>query len=184
MPNVFWTADSHYGHRNMLKYYPKRGSTVEDMDEMLIRNWNSVVKPGDTVYHCGDFAWSYKDTELEKLVRRLNGQIHLILGNHDHKGYKSYRGFAWVGQPYQGKMVKIGDQSVYCAHYAHTTWAQSHRGTWHVFGHSHGNLQDGAEAGKLRCDVGVDAWDYYPVSMEQLRAVMERKKFEAVDHHR
>ena len=59
-------------------------------------------------------------------------------------------------------------------------WNQSHRGAWQLHGHSHGSLTD---HGGKQTDVGVDCWDYAPVSFDTLRKLMATREHEPVDHH-
>lgn len=79
--NKWFTADTHIGHTNCaLKW---RGfSSVEEHDELIIQNWNTVIKPEDDVFHLGDVVMGTFWTNIEK-VKRLNGNIFLVLGNHD-----------------------------------------------------------------------------------------------------
>lgn len=152
------------------------------MNEGLIEKWNSRVRPGDTVYHCGDFAFMKDPAAISAIVKRLNGQILLIRGNHDYSDtLKEVTGFAWIGASYQCKMAKVGDQMVFCSHYAMRIWDHSHHGAFSVYGHSHGGLPD--DPNLLACDVGVDAHDGYPVSFEELKAIMAKKSFVPIDHH-
>lgn len=79
----YFISDTHFGHKNIIKFYPELRpfSTIEEHDEVLIQNWNSVVKKGDRVFHLGDFAWG--TANIVKTVQRLNGVKYLIMGNHD-----------------------------------------------------------------------------------------------------
>lgn len=69
--NTFFTADTHFGHNNIIKYVNRPFNSVEEMDEQLISNWNSKVTHEDTIYHLGDFAFSKTP---EKYFYRLNGK--------------------------------------------------------------------------------------------------------------
>ena len=82
---VWFTADTHFGHHNIIKYANRPYGTIEGHDEVLIANWNDMVRGGDLVYHLGDFGFGKKPEMIERLARRLNGCIHLIYGNHDNK---------------------------------------------------------------------------------------------------
>lgn len=80
---VFFTADLHLGHDNCIIFDGRPFATVEEMDEELIRRWNAKVDKGDLVYVLGDMIWKTRNGEAHELIRRLNGQIILIKGNHD-----------------------------------------------------------------------------------------------------
>ena len=86
MSKIFLTSDLHINHANILKYEPESRpfETIEEMNEAIINNWNSVVSEEDTVYILGDFFMG-KWTEIEKILPRFKGKIILIRGNHDDK---------------------------------------------------------------------------------------------------
>lgn len=177
---TFFTADSHFGHARVIEYSKRPFADANDMNEAMIANWNAVVCPRDIVYHLGDFALC--DVEkATKIAKRLNGQKHLVFGNHD-KVLRKHAPFTsqWIWAKDIAE-IKIADQKVILCHYALVTWNGSHRGSWSLHGHSHGSLREDPHA--LRVDVGVDVWGYNPVSFEALQAYMGRKSFEPVDHH-
>lgn len=174
----YFTSDTHYDHGNIMRYCHRPFETVEEMNTTMISNWNSVVKPGDEVYHVGDFAFVKNKNRINEILRQLNGQVHLILGNHDKQPAKQAN-FASVSSM---KKIKIGDTKIILCHYAMRVWDQSHYGTYHLYGHSHGTLADDPNA--LSCDIGVDCWNFTPVSIEQIREVMHKKNFKPIDHHR
>lgn len=174
--SCYFTSDTHLGHANIIKHAKRPFASVEEMDEALIRNWNTVVKPGDTVYHLGDFSWGA--TDAATYLRRLNGNIHIVFGNHD----KPVRKIAHLFKSAQDLLeVSVEAQRITLCHYAMRVWNKSHHGAWQLYGHSHGSLPDNPNA--LSCDVGVDCWSYTPVSMAQLRRKMQSKEFKAIDHH-
>lgn len=77
-------SDLHLGHANIIKYCNRPFSSVEEMDKTIIDNWNTIVKPEDEVYFLGDFCFGRPGQKVSKEYReKLNGKIHLILGNHD-----------------------------------------------------------------------------------------------------
>ncbi len=81
---VFAISDTHFGHANVIDYCNRPFSSVEEMDETLIENWNSTVNKNDVVIHLGDFGLGNKDY-IKSIIERLNGKKILILGNHDWK---------------------------------------------------------------------------------------------------
>lgn len=95
---VFITSDSHFFHKNVIAFENRPFRDVEHMNKELIKNWNSVVSKNDKVFHLGDFAFANKD-KIKDIVSQLNGNIILIMGNHDkHRNPSFYRdcGFSEV----------------------------------------------------------------------------------------
>ena len=98
--DIWVISDTHFNHDNILHFTDDMGnktrghlfSSIEDMNEHIIERWNSVVKPGDIIYHLGDVAFGNKD-EFKKLWPRLNGRKRLIVGNHDDIKWLSSGGF-------------------------------------------------------------------------------------------
>ncbi len=161
---IWFTADTHFGHKNIIKHCDRPFDSVEEMDETMISNWNDRVQKGDRIYHLGDFAVYCSTEHAHNILKRLNGEIFLIRGNHD-KTVKSLEGkFAFVRDYYELKYKPI---HVCLFHYALRTWRGRHYGSWHLYGHSHGSLPP--LKGEKCCDVGVDVWDYSPVSIEELQ---------------
>lgn len=81
MPKVFFTADLHFYHVNIIKYSNRPFASVEEMNEVLVSNWNTIVGENDTVYVLGDFSLAVRP--VETFLPRLNGRKKLIMGNHD-----------------------------------------------------------------------------------------------------
>ncbi len=169
---AFFTADHHFGHTNIIKY-TDRGqdlgvSTADEHDEELIRRWNNAVKPGDEVYHIGDFSLCHK--KATAILPRLHGNIHLIEGNHDNVRGKMRRHLAWT-KPYH--RMKVEDTHVILFHYPIERWDMSHHGSWHLHGHSHGKCPSGSKL--FRLDVGVDVHNYTPISFDHVKLIMSKK---------
>jgi calcineurin-like phosphoesterase family protein len=162
MSNIFFTADTHFNHTNIMKYCGRPFKTVEDMNETIISRWNEIVTRGDLVYHLGDFSWS----NGEYFKNRLLGNIILIKGNHDKDALRIKTKFAGI---YDLKDIRYGEISITLCHYAMRVWNKSHFNAWHLFGHSHGTL---AGQGKSM-DVGVDSHGFTPISIEQVEKYIE-----------
>jgi calcineurin-like phosphoesterase family protein len=181
---VWFTSDNHFGHANIVHHCDRPFKSHEEMDETMIKNWNERVKPGEHVYHVGDLALyrvpggEARRKAVDTLVGRLNGQIHLIYGNHDHQETKHCKRLAEV-TPY--KDIVVAEQKIILCHYAFKTWHGSHRGSWNLHGHSHGSLPRDYNAKQL--DVGVDCWNFRPISFEEIREEMKKHVFKPVDHH-
>lgn len=178
--NTYFTSDNHFGHARVIEYAKRPFSSLDEMNEAMITQWNSVVRPGDQIYHVGDFALC-KPKDACNIVRRLNGQKFIVWGNHDRALRKdaSFLGhWAWTKDLAE---VTVADQKIILCHYAMRVWNKSHYGSWQLYGHSHGSLKDDPHA--LSLDVGVDEWNFTPVSFEEIRDVMKNKSWEPVDHH-
>jgi calcineurin-like phosphoesterase family protein len=176
MMKTFFTADTHFRHRNIIKYQSRPFSDIDHMTEGLIANWNAVVGIEDTVHHVGDFGFGDVE-QLQPIFDRLNGIKHLYIGNHDEAG-SLIEGWASV-QHYAE--IKVDGQMIVLAHYAHRIWNKAHKGSWMLYGHSHGSLPDDPHA--LSIDVGVDCHKYRPIGMPDLHRIMKKKTWKAVDHH-
>jgi len=85
---IFITSDHHFGHRNIIRYCNRPFSSIEEMNEEMISRWNSVVSPTDVVIHLGDFSFG-DERMIHEIRKRLNGEIILILGNHDYYASQS-----------------------------------------------------------------------------------------------
>lgn len=173
-PNYFFTSDTHFGHANIIKYCNRPFQNVAEMNETLIARWNEVVKPGDYVYHLGDFCFG----DFGRYFNRLNGIISFIEGNHDRQARANKNAFHSYHKLLETRV--FGQEIVLC-HYSMEVWNKSHHGAWHLYGHSHGTLKDNPN--RLSFDAGVDCHNFYPLSFEQVKAIMDKKSFKPIDHH-
>ena len=85
--HTFFTSDTHFNHANIIRFCNRPFKDVEQMNEVMIANWNSVIGKDDTVFHLGDFCLGGA-AEWTKILDRLNGKIYLIMGNHDLKNIR------------------------------------------------------------------------------------------------
>lgn len=162
MSDIWITSDAHFSHKNILIYDNRPFSSVEEMDEKLISNWNERVKPGDTMYYLGDFA--FKSKNVYKLFTRLNGNKILIKGNHDKKDTLK---LPWAGV-YDIYELNYDNKLVIFCHYSMRVWKNSCHGSWMLFGHSHLKLPSYG----LSFDVGCMGNSYYPYSWDEIKAKM------------
>ena len=156
------------------------------MTETMIERWNERVGRGDMVYHLGDFAmsWGARHRDLvDELLARLHGQKFLLKGNHDRR--EVVRSDRWV-KVWDLKEIAVdlggpAKQRIVLCHDPLRTWHGVSRGTWMLHGHCHGNLPD--PGGRI-LDVGVDAWDFAPVSLEQIGERMAERPIVVEEGHR
>ncbi len=169
---IFFTADHHFGHTNIIRYHNRPFENADEMNETLIQNWNETVKPRDTVYHLGDVSL-LRPERTRELIDRLNGKIFLIRGNHEDaaEGPICASRFEWI-KDYHFLVLNDGIK-IALMHYAMRVWDRSHHGAWNLYGHSHGKLAP--EESRFALDVGVDCWDFRPVPLFTIRDKMAER---------
>ncbi len=165
---VFFTSDTHFGHERIITSCARPFETVDEMDEALITRWNERVGANDTVYHLGDFAY-WNVLSASHYLERLNGKIHLIIGNHDKHTLED-TSVRFVSTSLI-REVQIGKQWIVLCHYPMREWHGSYRKAWHLFGHVHGRLDH--EPLGFSLDVGVDAHHFLPWSMDEIATAFE-----------
>ena len=195
----WFTSDPHYGHGRVIGYCGRPFSSSWEMNETLIENHNSVVRPNDEVYLCGDISFMGTGKTIE-VLKRLNGKLHIIRGNHDKVMDKEEVQYyiEWIKDRHMlsvpDKTANRGAQLIVLDHYSGRVWNKRHWGAWQLYGHSHGSLPEDPDS--LSFDVGVDAIakryakdgildpkDYRPICYDEVKLIMEAKTNLAVDHH-
>lgn len=185
LDNVFFTADNHFGHENIIKFCNRPFKDANEMDSVMVHRWNEVVPDDGIVYHLGDFTL-LTGAHADQWFGALNGIVR-ILGipwHHDKRWLNlataqrdPYR--TWGDRPIEilppEAVIELTDlkrasghnHSIHLSHYPIGDWDRKYHGGWHLHGHSHGNHRgDG-----YLLDVGVDCWDFRPVSFG---AILER----------
>ncbi len=170
---VMFTADTHFGHDNIIRFCDRPFKDANHMDEELVKNWNERVRPDQIVFHLGDFSFKNR-SNIPHLLDRLNGEVILLQGNHDKpKDLKYFKEVHDLAE------VVIEDQRIIMCHYAMQVWNHSSRGSWCIHGHSHGTLTPNWS--RKITDIGVDSWGYKPVSFSQLQTEMAKHGGETVN---
>jgi calcineurin-like phosphoesterase family protein len=169
---TWFTADMHFGHANIIRLCNRPFSDVNEMNEMLVANFNALVRPNDKVFFLGDIA--FKD-RADKYLPRLNGYKVLIEGNHDVKYNQSL--FDEICQIREENINTRGRayRFVMC-HYPMLEWPGYYKGAIHLHGHQHNKPEYNERMRSeklLRYDVGVDANNFFPVSAEQIISFFE-----------
>ena len=174
---IWFIADTHFGHANIIKFTDRPYGSVGEMNESLIENWNNVVDHDDVVYHLGDFTLGNTD-DARGYFSRLNGRIRVL-------GYSWHHDSRWLPNEdgesdfYSASDVPIvilppvyvfgvaeygtetHKQYIVLSHYPFAVWDRKHYGAWHLHGHTHGNYSgDG-----FVMDVGVDAIGCLPINL-------------------
>lgn len=181
MGNVFFTADTHFNHQAMITNGWRPFSSVEEMNETLVQRWNDQVRKNDQVWHLGDFGMG-PDPEHLEFLQRLNGEKHLITGNHDkpwpgnrqsHKHQPKWReaGFSSI-QAFARR--RIAGRSVMISHFP---YEGDHTGEDRYEQYRllddgefllHGHVHDAWQVKGRQINVGVDVWKFYPIPLEQI----------------
>jgi len=155
----YFTADEHYGHAAIINHCSRPFENVEEMNAEIILRHNEIVGVNDITVHVGDFCWVRNKEGAAEYIKQLKGNHIFIKGSHD-KWLPASAKYMWR------KMIE--GQFVVACHYAMRKWERGHHGSWQVYGHSHGRLPP---IGK-QYDVGVDNNNFYPVSFNRLKEIM------------
>jgi len=157
---IYFTADLHLGHENILRFTDRLFKTIEEHDAYLIKRWNETVDNKDTIYILGDFAW----TNHRKYLGRLNGHKILIVGSHDKMSQLDKKQFTAI---HPGMFVtEIEKQPFTLTHCAMLIWERSHYGAINLHGHSHGRLPEYPDVKRMDVGVDVSPYDYAPIPLE------------------
>lgn len=200
----YFTSDTHFGHKNIIKYSERPFSDFEEMDAKIVANWNSLVGSTDVVYHLGDVALGPSD-RWDHILKSLNGYKVLVVGNHDRifAGEKPRQREKWdekyhewfdeVVDNYRGLWLDDGT-IVDLSHFPYD--GDSHDGDRYkdyrltdagrvlIHGHTHAEYHKHGEdarvsrskRGTLQIHVGQDAWHYKPVSEDRIIELIEGAK--------
>lgn len=171
MSTIFWTSDQHFGHKSVIKHCSRPFSSVEEMTEKLINNYNEVVTNKDIVYFLGDISFEKDFNDTKKIINKLNGHKRLIYGNHDKEYRKKYLEVFESCDDYLE--INYHKQLIVMSHYPISMWNKMRYGSWMTHGHSHGKMLENnivsIKQGFYRWDIGVDSNNYYPISFEKLK---------------
>lgn len=163
---TFYVADNHWLSSSIIKFCNRPFETTRQMDKAMIDAWNNAVGPKDRVIFVGDFADSRAEAkDIAAIFRKLNGSKWLVPGNHDHAATLK---LGWAGVK-ETLAIKDGDDKVFACHYPLRSWpGRGYRDVLHVFGHVHGRMAGTTDS----CDVGVDCWDFRPVTLDEIKLRM------------
>lgn len=196
---IWFTSDTHFGHKNIIRFSNRPFNDEDHMNEELIKAWNEVVGEDDDVYHLGDVSLT-NDEKTNKILQRLNGKIYLIKGNHEKSVLNkenNRKRFEWIKDYHELSIetdefdfnvpTRNKNQSIVMCHYAMRVWNRSHHQSIHLYGHSHDSLDKEGMWGKSM-DVGVDSayrilGSFRPFSYEEIKKIMEGRGHNPVDHH-
>lgn len=119
---IYFTSDLHFGHNKEFLYGLRGFSSIEEHDEQIIKNWNQIIKPEDTIYILGDVMLGDNFEGIQKLAS-LNGHLKIIRGNHDTDTRWSIYGGGWIGDIKDVELlgyatiIKSGKWRFYLSHF-------------------------------------------------------------------
>ena len=168
--NKWITSDHHWGHANIIRFCNRPFYDLKEMDDYMVMKWNEVVSKEDIVYHLGDIFWS--ERSAIEILPLLNGEIHLIPGNHDKNWMKTKKYDKLIKSPLnpdsnlvveERDIVVIRDpiDAVLC-HYPLMSWERASYKVWHFHGHTHSN---NCLSERGRVNVSVENTQYTPVNL-------------------
>ena len=122
---IYFTADTHFDHGNIIRFCNRPFATVEEMNETLISNWNRKVHANDTVFVMGDMF--FRTTDPEPILQRLKGKKHLIVGNHDSQWMKKVDMGRWFESVQSYLETNDGQHTITMCHFPMVTWNHQSR---------------------------------------------------------
>lgn len=175
---IWFTSDTHFCHNKPFLYEPRGFKSIEEHDETIVRNWNSIVKPEDEVYHLGDVMLIDNEKGI-KYLKSLNGRIHLILGNHcTDTRIELYKQCPNIVSIDYAKEIKIGKNYFWLCHYPTITANYDDNKPWarhliNIYGHTHQTekfyrTKETSEINPYMYCVCLDAHNNRPVSIDEI----------------
>ncbi len=167
---IYFISDTHFYHENVIKYSKRPFNSIEDMNNYIVKKWNEVVSPNDTVYHLGDFSLG-SDNENKEIFNRLNGNIILVRGNHDEKSAKYYENIGFIVLTHAP--IVIDKYKIVLSHKP-VPDGKIPIDYINIHGHIHNKkLNDEYDSrfysGDKHINVSVDVTNYKPVSLDEIK---------------
>lgn len=180
MGQMWFTSDLHFGHDKEFAYGPRGFQSVEENDKTIIERINEFVQPDDDLYILGDIMLNDNENGINNL-NKLNGKIHIILGNHDTNSRISlYSQLEQVVEVTYATMIKYKKGLFYLSHYPTFTANYEEEGSWHkniinLYGHTH-QQTNFFNDNPFMYHVGVDSHDCYPVSIDEIIIDIQKQR--------
>ena len=170
----YFIADTHFGHKNIIKLCNRPFSSLEEMEQILMDNWNRKVSNNDTIYIVGDLFW---DSEAsERILPKLKGKKVLIVGNHDERWVNKFdvsKHFITISPLLN---TRLDDRFVTLCHYPMLEWKGSNKEgstkqSYLIHGHIHNKSKPEysfLNQNKHCLNAGVDVNDFEPKTLDEL----------------
>lgn len=166
----YYIADMHLGHWNILRYDPRPFQSINEMNRVLMDNWNRKVRGDDDVYILGDFSYR-SETDPVWYLEQLKGIKHLIQGNHDGHLIRNEKAMRHIVSVDKMLHVKDGKDHIVLCHFPIAQWNGFSHGSWHIYGHIHGkegSVSRFMQSQKRALNAGCMLNGYEPVTFAEL----------------
>jgi calcineurin-like phosphoesterase family protein len=183
---TYFISDTHFNHKNIIKYCNRPFKDIEEMNNTLIKNWNNTVTDYDTVYHLGDVALT-NESEMKNLISKLKGKKILIRGNHDAKSMEFFKNVGFYAVT--SETIKLEQYKIILSHIPLDD-TKIPEGYTNIHGHIHNNplyqinpttneMEYPKElySEKLHINVSVDVIDFKPISLEEILKKIKEKQY-------
>ena len=182
---IFFIGDTHFSHKNIIKYCNRPFTSIEEHDKTLIERWNEIIPEDGIVFHLGDFAFA-SEGYIKSILEQLNGKKYLIFGNHDWKTMTKNICVRYFEDVSQQMVIRIDNKVIYLNHFPFLCFSGSWKGldaSWQIFGHVHSgqNSDSGLDHQRLNIlfptqfDCGVDHNNFYPYSYEEIKEIIDEQ---------
>lgn len=168
---IYYISDLHFNHARIIELCDRPYNNVKEMNEDMIKKWNSVVTDKDTVYFLGDAGLPRNVADqkaIAELMKKLNGKKHLLQGNHDHKLVKDTYFRKIFESISEYKRISDDGRTVILSHYPFEDWDGKFRGSFHIHGHIHNNKEAVKTVIPNRINVSAEVINYTPMTLDQL----------------
>ena len=167
---IYFTSDTHFGHANVIRLCNRPFNNINEMNNVMIANWNAKITNGDHIYILGDMF--FRTNDAEQILSRLKGKKHLILGNHDRDWIKKVDLNKYFESVDNLLFLSDGKHKLTLCHYPMMTWPQANRECYMVFGHIHADTNADywplIQNSDQMLNAGVDVNNYVPVTFDEL----------------
>ena len=169
---IYFISDTHFNHKNIIKYCDRPFESVEQMNDILIKNWNEVVSNDDTIYHLGDFALGSRDLIIN-IVNKLNGNKYLIRGNHDNWSASTYENFGF--NVLKNAPIRLDEYKLILSHIPIPD-TQIPKGFINIHGHIHNKklfeciekYEPSKYSVEKHINISCDVTNFKPINLEEI----------------
>lgn len=169
---IFVVSDNHFDHKNIIRLTGRPFNNINEMNQDMIDNWNSIVPKDGIVINLGDFCWSGDYRRWLELLDKLNGEQIFILGNHDDRKVieKIEDRFITVRERCE---FRFGNFRVVGDHFPQREWGGSYHGVYSISGHIH--EKDISDAKSTQLNICVERMDYRPISFLEMSLIFTKQ---------